>query len=331
MTDEYLEQKHDFEEPIQIGSQSVYPGESTTARLNVGRLPSDTPIDIVAHVYRSKNPGPCVLLIGGVHGDEINGIEIIRRTIEDDILSSLDRGSVIAIPLLNVFGFINFSREVPDGKDVNRSFPGTSRGSLASRVANTLTKKILPYVDIAMDFHTGGSSRYNFPQIRYTSTDKRAEELAFVFGAKFAIQKGVIPKSFRKTAKDLNIPTLVFEGGESVRLDGFSISKGLQGIKRVLSHLNMVHNTTLNNDMKSYLCKKTTWVRAPYSGIFIWSKQSGQLVKVGEPLGMLKDPHGSKSITVTSKYKGYIIGHSNASVVNQGDALYHIAIDYVEM
>lgn len=324
----YFDPKHNFQDPIEIGNEVVYPGESALARLNVGRLPSDTRIDIVAHIYRSVNPGPCVLLIGGVHGDEINGIEIVRRAVEEGFLEDLDRGTVIAIPLLNVFGFINFSREVPDGKDVNRSFPGTSRGSLASRVAHTLTKKILPYVDIALDFHTGGASRYNYPQVRYTGTDKMAEELAIVFGAKFAIKKGVIPKSFRKAAKDYKIPTLVFEGGESVRLCGYSISKGVQGLKRVLSHVNMIHMATMNNDAKTYVCTKTTWVRSPYSGIFIWSKQSGQLIRKGEPLGQLNDPYGNKSITVSSRSAGFIIGHNNASVVNQGDALFHIATEY---
>lgn len=328
---ENSEIKHPFEQPINIGNLRVFPGENGMARINVGRLPSDTKIDIVAHIFRSKNPGPCILLLGGVHGDEINGIEIIRQTIEEGYLRELDRGSVIAIPLLNVFGFINFSREVPDGKDVNRSFPGSSKGSLASRVAATLTRKILPYVDIAMDFHTGGASRYNFPQIRYTRTDKKAEQLALVFGSRFAIQKPLITKSFRKTAKDQKIPTIVYEGGESVRLDGFCISKGLQGIKRVLAHLNIVHMHSINNDTKTLICRKTTWIRAPYSGIFIWSKESGQMVNKGEPLGVLKDPHGNLSIVVSSKERGYIIGHSNASVVNQGDALFHVAIDFNEI
>lgn len=325
---DFLDQKHDFEQPIVIGDQTVYPGETGLARINVGRLPSDTPIDIIAHIYRSKNPGPCVLLLGGVHGDEINGIEIVRKALEQGFLEHLDRGSVIAIPLLNVFGFINFSREVPDGKDVNRSFPGTSMGSLASRVASRLTRKILPFVDIAMDFHTGGASRYNFPQIRYTALDKRAEELALVFGSKFAIRKAVIPRSFRKTAKDLGISTIVFEGGESVRLCGFTIAKGLQGMKRVLAHLDMVHLPSLNNDTETLICTKTTWIRAPYSGIFLWSKESGQQVLKGEPLGVLKDPYGAKSITVNCRVDGYIIGHNNASVVNQGDALFHIALEY---
>jgi len=318
---------HPFEEAIEIDNVSVYPGEYALASINVGRLPSDTRIDIKAHIFRSQNPGPCILVLGGVHGDEINGVEIVRRAIEEDVFSNLERGSVIAIPLLNVFGFINFSREVPDGKDVNRSFPGAVRGSLASRVANTLTKKILPYVDIALDFHTGGASRFNYPQIRYSKTDKIAEELAMVFGSKFIIQKPLIPKSFRKTAKEMNIPTIVFEGGESVRLDGHSIAVGIQGMKRVLAHLDMNHVPGFETQVDPVLITKTVWQRAPYSGIFIWSKESGQKVKKGEPLGVLKDAYGNKSITVSANRDGYIIGHSNASVVNQGDALFHIGYE----
>jgi len=321
---ENLEIKHTFEEPIEIGGVSVYPGEYALANINVGRLPSDTKIDIKAHIFRSKNPGPCILVLGGVHGDEINGVEIVRKAIEEDLFSDLERGSIIAIPLLNVFGFINFSREVPDGKDVNRSFPGISSGSLASRVANTLTKKILPFVDFAMDFHTGGSSRFNYPQIRYSKTDRKAEELAMVFGTKYIIQKPLIPKSFRKTAKEMNIPTIVFEGGESVRLDGHSISVGLQGMKRVLAHLDLKHEVVFDSQVKSIMLTKTSWLRAPYSGIFIWSKASGEFVRKGEPLGVLKDAYGSKSITVSATREGHIIGHSNASVVNQGDALFHL-------
>jgi len=326
-----ISNKHTFEQPIVVDNESVFPGEYGMVRMNVGRLPSDTKIDIVAHIYRSKNPGPCVLLMGGVHGDEINGIEIVRKAIEEDIFTNLDRGSVIAIPLLNVFGFINFSRGVPDGKDVNRSFPGTSRGSLASRVAFTLTKKILPYVDIAMDFHTGGASRFNFPQIRYSKVDKVAEEMAIVFGTRFIIQKPLIPKSFRKTARLKKISTLIFEGGESVRLDGHAISVGLQGMKRVFAHLEMTHQLTFNNNTKSIIIQKTTWLRAPYSGIFIWSKCSGNFVKKGEPIGVLKDAYGNKSITVSASRDGYIIGHSNASVVNQGDALFHIGYETISV
>ncbi len=321
--------KHPYNDPIIIDGHSIFPGESETVRINVGRLPSDNRISILTHVFRAKQEGPCVLLLGGVHGDEINGMEIVRQSIESGLLDDLQCGTVIAIPLLNVFGFINFSREVPDGKDVNRSFPGSTSGSLASRVARTLSKKILPFVDYALDFHTGGASRYNFPQVRYTKTDKKAEQMARIFAATFTIQKPLISKSFRKTAKLMDIPAIVYEGGESVRLDGFAITKGVEGLKRILASFKMI-SPVLQVSKKGLLFKKSAWIRAPYSGLFIWTQKSGGHIKKDEPLGVIKDLYGTKSVMVISKLEGYVIGHNNASVVNQGDALFHIGLEYQE-
>lgn len=313
-------------EILNIDNELVERGETKTIRLMVGRLPSDTRIYIQAHVFRSTEPGPVVLCLGGVHGDEINGVEILRKSIEDETFENIRKGTVIVIPLLNVFGFINFSREVPDGKDVNRSFPGNMNGSLASRVARTLTKKILPVVDYALDFHTGGSSRYNYPQIRYSTKDKRGLKLAEAFDAPFIIRKGVIPNSFRKTCKDRGIPVIVYEGGESIRLCGNAIEHGITGIKKVLNALEMTQfdNLKVHNAKR---IKKTTWVRAKYSGLFIWTKKSGQYVNKAEPIGVINDPFGMKMVKVLAPTSGYIIGHNNASVVNQGDALFHIGYE----
>ncbi len=317
-----------YAEPIILDNTAILPGQEATVKLGVGRLPSDNRLYIYAHVYRSVNPGPTVLIIGGVHGDEINGVMVARNMIEDKIFEKLDRGTVISVPLLNVYGFINFSREVPDGKDINRSFPGTMAGSLASRVARALTKKVLPLVDCILDFHTGGSSRYNYPQIRYSKKDPIAEKLALAFGAPYTIQKPIIPKSLRKVASDMGLPTIVYEAGESVRLDGFSISKGMQGTKQVLQSLGMVKFPNLIQSKKTILFSKTGWIRANFSGIFVWSKQSGHKVTKGEPIGQIKDPFGMKTVTVHAIREGYIIGHNNASVVNQGDALFHVGYDY---
>lgn len=312
---------------IVIEKAEIMPGESKIISINVGRLPSDTRINIVAHIIRGKEEGPTVLLLGGIHGDEVNGVEIVRRTIAENRLGTIVKGTIIAIPLLNVYGFINFSREVPDGKDVNRSFPGSTSGSLASRVARTLTKKILPFVDYAIDFHTGGASRYNYPQVRYTKGYAESKKLADVFKSPFLIENTVIAHSFRKACRDLEIPSIVFEGGESIRLDGYSIDVGIKGILRVLKHFKMIKEKIQEPDYKVITIKKTSWLRAPFSGMFIWSQSSGTFVKVGEPIGMIYDPFGTKSVTVTSKYEGYIIGHNNASVVNQGDALFHIGYE----
>ncbi len=321
------EKKYTEIEDITINKSRILPGENTIVKLPVGKLPSGTRIHINAHVFRSDNPGPTVLVLGGVHGDEINGVETIRKMIFDDKFMNLQCGTVIAIPIVNIYGFINFSRAVPDGKDVNRSFPGSLKGSLASRVARVITLKILPEVDYIIDLHTGGSSRYNFPQIRYTSTDTRAFELAKIFGAPYIIKKPIISKSLRKVAKEKGIPILVFEGGESLRFDGYSIQIGIEGIQRVLTHLGMLDFTGTPLPKLIHF-GKTVWVRAAQSGLFMWTKPSGNKVVKGEIIGVVNDPQGLSSISVLSPREGYIIGHNNASVVNQGDALFHISFDY---
>ncbi len=313
--------------PIVIENKVIEPGENAVVDISVSRLPSATMVNIQAHVYRSKEEGPTLLLLGGVHGDEINGIQIVRKAINSGMLEKIKVGSVIAISLLNVYGFINFTRDVPDGKDVNRSFPGTSNGSLASRVARLLTKKILPHVDIALDFHTGGASRYNYPQVRYSKIDEKAKELAKVFAAPFLIQKGVIPKSFRKTANEMGIPVLVYEAGESVRLCGYSIESGFNGVQRILKHLGMIDIAPAPT-LTPISVTRTGWVRASEAGLFTWSRKSGTKIVKGENLGVINSPQADRSKRVIAKNSGYIIGHNNASVVHHGDALFHIAYDY---
>lgn len=315
-----------------IDKQEFLPGQSGVVKLSVGNLPSDTKINILAHVFRSATPGPTTLILAGVHGDEINGIEIVRRLLMDNRFSNMKAGNLIVIPLLNIYGFITFNRYVPDGKDVNRSFPGTSIGSLASRIARSLTKHILPLVDYIFDFHTGGDSRYNYPQIRYTRNDSEALELAKVFNPPFIIQSGVISKSLRKTAKEMKIPMLIYEGGESVRLNNSVIDQGYNGVLKCLTHLGHIEEQNLMfTKHKTLLIKKTTWIRASFSGIFLWSQKSGAKVYKGEKLGSINDPNGQKSISVITKKDGYLIGHNNASVVNQGDALFHIGFDIDEI
>ncbi len=316
-----------FDQEMILEKTVFNPGDFGEVRIPVGRMPSDTRLYVNSYVFRSYHPGPTLLVLAGVHGDEINSIEVVSQLLQEGTFDHLKAGNVIAIPLLNVFGFNNFSRDVPDGKDVNRSFPGAIGGSLAARVAATLTKKILPFVDLAVDMHTGGSSRFNHPQSRFHSRQNPAFEMAKIFNTPFVIKQPLISKSFRKTAKDLNIPAIVFEAGESVRLDGSSIRFGKRGVKRLLKHLGMIDFED-NETVHSTVIEKTTWQRASQSGIFIWSKSSGDFIQKGEPMGIIKDPYGNKSVTVLSKYTGFIIGHNNASVVNQGDALFHIGIEY---
>ena len=309
-----------------IKKKVIEPGEHRIERLNVARLPSGTVINLRVHVFRSEKPGPVVLVMGGVHGDEINGVEIVRRAIDTDMFSGLKRGSVIAIPLLNIYGFINFSRDASEGKDVNRSFPGNARGSLASRVASTLTKNILPLIDFGVDYHTGGGSRFNYPQIRFSAADKEAEALARQFQAPYTIRKASIPKTLRKVALGMGKPILVFEGGESLRFDGFSIEKGLNGLRRLLQAQEMLEEAKAPTHAP-VLFNKSAWIRAEQPGIFVWMQQSGAKVSKGEPLGVIHDPYGIEQLRVLANRDGYIIGHNNAPVVNAGDALFHLGFE----
>ena len=311
-----------------IDNEIITQGQLHTLRINAGKLPSDNRINVFAHVFHTGIPGPSVLILAGVHGNEVNGIEIVRRSIEENIYSSITRGTIIIIPLLNVFGFINFSRDVSDGKDVNRSFPGHINGSLASRVARIITKKILPYIDVALDFHTGGEARYNFPQVRFNKNDQVAKYLAINSGVKYLVEQPLIAHSFRKAAFEMKIPSIVFEGGESIRLDKFSIHSGLQTIKNILIFAKMVDETMPFTPSEQWIIHKNTWTRASMPGIFIWIKKSGDYVNKGEKLGEIKDPYGTKSTDVISNYAGHIIGHNNASVVSLGEALFHIGYDY---
>ena len=309
-----------------INGTVIPKGTNEHIKIDVGRLPSGTKINLHLHIFRAKKKGPTMLVMGGVHGDEINGVEIVRQACVQNYFEKLDAGSVIAIPLLNIYGFINFSRDTPDGKDVNRSFPGTTTGSLSSKVARTITKKILPLVDFGVDFHTGGASRYNYPQIRFTKGDAASLELANAFGAPYQIEGTPPSKSLRKVAVAAGKPIIVYEGGESLRFDGYSIQKGLEGLQRVM-HFKGLKKTKLPAT-QSINFTKTTWIRATSAGLFRWFKSSGQYVDEGEKLGVINDPYGHMEYLIVAKKSGYIVGHNNAPVVSLGDALFHIGYEF---
>lgn len=311
-------------EYITIDGHAVALGETKTITMDIARLPSGMMINMPIHVYRSKVDGPVLLLSGGLHGDEVNGIETIRRMIAEGFFNQLYAGTVLAMPILNLFGFLNYSRDVPDGKDVNRSFPGDSNGSLASRVAARLTKHILPVIDYGIDFHTGGAQRTNYPQIRYAMSDKNSEIIAKAFGAPFTLNSNLIPKSLRHQSSKMGKPIIVYEGGESLRIDEFSIEEAIEGTLRVMKFLGMINEPHVEKE--SIFCTDTTWVRAQRSGIFKPFVVSGEQVYKGQPIGVINDPFGQYEIKVVAKATGYLIGHNNTPVVLQGDALFHIGI-----
>jgi len=312
-------------EILKISDEIFAKGQSGSVKIDIADLPSGTKIDLPVHVFRSLEDGPVLLVCAGLHGDEVNGIEIVRRSLVQQFYNNLKLGSVVVMPLINIYGFINFSREVPDGKDVNRSFPGNKKGSLAAQVAYVLSKTIFPQINYAIDFHTGGGSRYNYPQVRYTLGDEKSKELAMAFGAPAILGNSVIEKSFRQEALKQGKSTLVFEGGESLRYDGFSIQVALSGIKKIMLHLQMIEYEIENDPVPSHHFTKKSWQRAESSGLFIWEKSSGFFVKEGELLGSIHDPHNNYQFDVKAARNGYILGHNNATVVNQGDALFNLA------
>jgi predicted deacylase len=311
--------------PFEFEGTFIKPGKRAVVELEIARLPSGTVIHMPVHIFHGKEPGPTVLLSGGLHGDEINGIETIRRIIASKMLNKLKCGTVLALPIINVYGFINFSRDVPDGKDVNRSFPGSAEGSLASLVAYTLTQKILPHIDFGVDFHTGGASRTNYPQIRFDKQDTKARDLAALFKAPFTLYSGIIANSLRASAMELGKPIIVYEGGEALRFSEFAIDEAIRGTKRVLFHYGMIKSNP--KPRRQTLFQQSSWVRAEVSGLFSFRKQSGQKVKEGEVIGKINSPHNDYSVKIISPFNGSVIGHNNFPLVHKGDAIFHIAYD----
>lgn len=306
-----------------IEKEQILPGENRVIDVQIARLTSGTWIHMPVYVYRSRKPGPVLLLIGGLHGDEVNGVEILRRLISEKTIENLEKGSIIAIPVLNIFGFLNFSRDVTEGKDVNRSFPGSAAGSLASRVAFRFTNDILPLADMGIDFHTGGGRRTNYPQIRCTFDDKKAVKLAEAFGAPYFLHSKLIPKSLRYQAAKMQLPFIVYEGGESLRFDEHAIQEGIKGTVRVLQSLGMKKGKPEKSGSKVFA--KSSWVRAKRSGMFRLLHKSGDKVPANKLLGLINDPFNQYEIKVYAPHAGYIIGHTNSPVVYQGDPLFHIA------
>lgn len=289
----------------------------------IGSLHSGHAIEMHAHIFEGREKGPCILLLAGMHGDEINGVEILRRTLVEGLFKNLKTGKVIVVPLINVVGFINFSRDLPDGKDINRSFPGSRVGSLASRLARCVTDDLLPEADYVIDFHTGGNSRYNYPQVRYTAEFEDSIALARVFGASYMVRKALIHHSLRATCYKMKVPSIVFESGESKRYDGLGIEEALSGIKQLLVTHGMGDFGEVNTKHSINLFH-SSWIRAKAAGLFIWERSSGEYIKKGDILGRIHDPHDRESRLVKAHRDAYIIGHNNAAVVSLGDALFHL-------
>jgi len=314
---------------ITILGKQISLGESCELSFGVANLHTSSSVDVPVFVERSKKPGPVVLFTAGIHGDEVNGVEIVRQIIAKGI-NKPKCGTIICIPVINVFGFINLNREFPDGRDLNRVFPGTKKGSLASRVAYKLINEVVPDVDVIIDFHTGSAGRFNAPQISIVKNNSSLDKLAKIFNAPFILYSKDIKKSFRNTCNKLGKYMLLFEGGKSFHIDKTVTNTGVNGAKRVLAHLGMLSSkfkvSKLNKTPVSVLDSR--WQRANFSGMFKASIAINSKVTKGDILGNITDPYGKFNHFVRAAHSGYIINVNESPIVYQGDALFHISTKF---
>ncbi|GAL74281.1 hypothetical protein JCM19275_3128 [Nonlabens ulvanivorans] len=316
---------------INILDTEIKPGHSYKLNFNKAKLYTSTAIEVPVIISRARKAGPVVLLTGGLHGDEINGIEVVRQIIAKGY-NKPQSGTIICMPVLNIFGFLNMKREFPDGRDLNRSFPGYKSGSLAGRFAHQFVNEILPHVDIVMDFHTGGAQRFNAPQMRVDSSYEKSLELAQIFKAPFLIHSGKLKGTLRHTCMELGKTYLLFEGGKSFESDRNIVRVGVQGAKRVLHHLDMLDEAfeLPPETPASIVVKSSKWLRASYSGLFHPKVPYGRLVEKGEYIATITDPYGSFRHKVKSNQTGYIINVNQSPMVYQGDAIFHITANHGE-
>ncbi len=309
-----------------IGGVTIQPGSRQSIDLPVAQLHTHTPLTMPVQIIRGKSDGPVLFVSAAIHGDELNGVEIIRRLLEQKSLSRL-RGTLVAIPIVNVYGVIHHSRYLPDRRDLNRSFPGSERGSLASRLANIFMSEIVANCTHGIDIHTGAVHRENLPQIRANMEHEETERLAHAFGVPVMLNSDLRDGSLRQAAADCGIPMLLYEAGQALRFDELSIRAGVRGIMSVMRELRMLapSRSRKKDAIEPLVARSSHWVRAPESGIFRAFTPLGARVKRGDILGVVDSPYGENEVEVVASYSGLVIGRTNLPLINEGDALFHIA------
>ena len=309
---------------ITIADTTVAPGERALISLPIADLYTGTSLSMPVEVINGKRPGPVLFVCAAIHGDELNGVEIIRRLLKRKSLRSL-RGTLLAVPIVNVHGFLDQSRYLPDRRDLNRSFPGSPRGSIAARTADTFVKHVISKADCGIDLHTAALNRSNLPQIRADLSDSGTAELAKLFGAPVVIDSTIRDGSLRGYGSELGIPVLLYEAGEALRFHEVSIRAGLRGVINVMRHLGMLPATKKPKLIKPVVADSTSWVRAPDSGIVSRKVKLGARVVEGQRLAVVSNPLGKQETKVLAPFDGIVIGRSMVPLAHEGDALFHIA------
>ncbi|WP_425099904.1 succinylglutamate desuccinylase/aspartoacylase family protein [Tropicibacter sp. S64] len=307
-----------------LGFETVAPGTRRTVDLPVSVLSDHTPVTLSAHVVHGKRPGPVMFVSAAIHGDEVIGVEIVRRLLKAAPVSRL-AGTLIAVPIVNSFGFLNQSRYLPDRRDLNRCFPGHASGSLAARLAELFMREVVLRADVGIDLHSAAVGRENLPQIRLTPGNKRLKALGEAFAAPVTMMSRVRDGSLRMEAERAGVDVLLYEAGEGLRFDEFAARAGVAGILRVMAALEMIPERGVPKPRKhGVLCEGSSWLRAPSGGLLRTLKASGEWVDPGMVLGIVTDPFGEREAEIVAEEHGIIVGRSHLPVVNEGDALFHI-------
>lgn len=315
----------DARETLTIAGETISAGETKRFDIPVGRLYTEAEIAIPVYVKRGLKSGPVLFVSAAIHGDELNGIEIISRLIDAKQISQL-RGTLIAVPIVNSYGVLNQSRYMPDRRDLNRSFPGSASGSLAGRIAHLFMQQIVSKCDCGIDLHTGAIHRSNLPQIRANLDDKATLAMAEAFGVPVMLNSNVRDGSLRASAAKLGVPLILYEAGEALRFDELSIAVGVKGIINVMRHLGMLNKSRLKaRQVEPVIATKSGWIRAKESGFVSHRRKLGDYVNRGDILAEIKNPFGKVIATLKNTRAGIIIGKQNIPLVQQGEAVYHVA------
>ncbi len=310
---------------FEIGGQVIAPGKRRTVDIPISLLSNHTPMVLPVHVIHGRREGPTLFVSAAIHGDEILGVEIIRRLVQSKTVAHV-RGTLLFIPIVNLYGFISHIRYLPDRRDLNRSFPGRANGSLAEQLAHTFMTEIVQRSDYGIDLHTGAIHRANLPQIRANLRQKETRKLAQAFGAPLILNSVLRDGSLRQEACKVGCDTLLYEAGEALRFDEVAIRIGVKGVISVCRHLGILRDRRAGHSIKQSMESRSSyWLRAPAGGILRAHKGLGDFVTENSSIGVVSDPFGNKESEVYPPKSGVIVGRTNLPVVNQGDALFHIA------
>ena len=310
--------------PFELDGVSVKPGTRAKVELPLAQLYTQTPLNVPIHVIHGRKPGPVLMVSAAIHGDELNGVEIIRRLLRHSALKSLS-GTLLAVPVVNVFGFIHKTRYLPDRRDLNRCFPGSETGSLGARMAWQFKSQVLDRAPHPVDLHPGAVHRANLPQIRADLSNEGTAAMANAFGVPVVINSVLGEGTLREVAEAQGIPVITYEAGEALRFDESCIRAGVKGVLNILQHLGMTGARRAKVPSEPYIARSSSWVRAERDGVFLPLVALGAWIKKDDLIGRISSPFGGDDVNIHSPAAGILVGRNNMPLVNEGEALYHIA------